>query len=100
MGANNIKKAIGSATMKKRIGLSATPKRIYDPEGTEFIDKFFNDNEPYTYSFSMKEAMEKDFLTNYKYYPVIVELNEDELAEYIEISKKLLKFLVLQKWAY
>tara|TARA_R110001606_G_scaffold184480_1_gene331333 strand:+ start:645 stop:2846 length:2202 start_codon:yes stop_codon:yes gene_type:complete len=97
MGANNIKKAIGATRIKKRIGLSATPKRIYDPEGTEFIDKFFNDKEPYTYSFSMKEAMANDFLTNYKYYPVIVELNKDELEEYIEISKKLLKFFDFEK---
>ncbi len=97
MGAKNIKAAMNNSLIKKRIGLSATPKRIYDPEGTEFIDTFFNDKEPYTYSFSMKEAMDNDFLCNYKYYPVIVELNEDELEEYIEISKKLLKFFDFEK---
>jgi superfamily II DNA or RNA helicase len=97
MGAKNIKISMNNSLIKKRIGLSATPKRIYDPEGTEFIDAFFKDKEPYTYSFSMKEAMDKDFLCNYKYYPVIVELNEDELEEYIEISKKLLKFFDFDK---
>lgn len=97
MGAKNIKSVMNNSLIKKRIGLSATPKRIYDPEGTEFIDKFFNDKEPYTYSFSMKEAMDNDFLCNYKYYPIIVELNEDELEEYIEISKKLLKFFDFAK---
>lgn len=97
MGANSIKGAMNKSLIKKRIGLSATPKRIYDPEGTEFIDKFFNDKEPYTYSFSMKEAMDNDFLCNYKYFPVVVELNEDELQEYVEISKKLLKFFDFEK---
>ncbi|MEC5164835.1 superfamily II DNA or RNA helicase [Flavobacterium sp. PL11] len=97
MGAKNIKAAMNNSLIKKRIGLSATPKRIYDPEGTAFIDKFFNDKEPYTYSFSMKEAMDNDFLCSYKYHPVIVELNEDELEEYIEISKKLLKFFDFEK---
>lgn len=97
MGAKNIKAAMNNSSIKKRIGLSATPKRIYDPEGTEFIDTFFKDKEPYTYCFSMKEAMDNDFLCNYKYYPVIVELNEDELEEYIEISKKLLKFFDFDK---
>ena len=97
MGAKNIKAAMNKSLIKKRIGLSATPKRIYDPEGTAFIDKFFDDSEPYTYSFSMKEAMDNDFLCNYKYHPVIVELNEDELEEYIEISKKLLKFFDFEK---
>lgn len=100
MGAKNIKAAMNNSSIKKRIGLSATPKRIYDPEGTEFIDTFFKDKEPYTYSFSMKEAMDNDYLCNYKYYPVIVELNEDELKEYIEISKKLLKFFDFEKGVF
>jgi superfamily II DNA or RNA helicase len=97
MGAKNIKVSVKNSKIQKRIGLSATPKRIYDIEGTEFIDKFFNDNEPYTYSFSMKQAMEMDFLTNYKYYPVLVELNEEELEKYIEISKKLLRYFDFDK---
>jgi superfamily II DNA or RNA helicase len=100
MGAKNIKAAMSNSLIKKRIGLSATPKRIYDPEGTEFIDKFFNDKEPYTYSFSMKEAMDNGFLCNYKYYPVIVELNEDELEKYIEISKQLLRYFDFEKGVF
>lgn len=97
MGANDIKKSLASSQIKKKIGLSATPKRVYDPEGTEFIDQFFNDKEPYTYSFSMREAMSEGFLTDYKYYPVLVELNEDELEEYIEISKILLRYFDFDK---
>lgn len=97
MGAKNIKASVKNTQIQKRIGLSATPKRVYDIEGTEFIDKFFNDKEPYTYNFSMKEAMEMDFLTNYKYYPVLVELNEEELENYIEISKRLLRYFDFDK---
>lgn len=97
MGAKNIKASVKNSQIQKRIGLSATPKRVYDIEGTEFIDKFFNDKEPYTYNFSMKQAMEMDFLTNYKYYPVIVELNEEELENYIEISKRLLRYFDFDK---
>lgn len=97
MGANNIKKTISNSKIKRRIGLSATPKRVYDIEGTDFIDKFFNDQEPYTFSFSMKEAMDRGYLTNYKYYPILVELNETELEKYIEISKKLLRYFDFEK---
>ncbi|WP_298148548.1 DEAD/DEAH box helicase family protein [Flavobacterium sp.] len=97
MGAKNIKAAVKNSQIQRRIGLSATPKRVYDVEGTEFIDKFFNDKEPYTYNFSMKQAMEMDFLTNYKYYPVLVELNEEELDNYIEISKRLLRYFDFDK---
>ncbi|MNJ90669.1 Type III restriction enzyme, res subunit [compost metagenome] len=97
MGANSIKRSLVNSKIKRRIGLSATPKRVYDVEGTAFIDDFFNDKEPYTFSFSMKEAMEKEYLTNYKYYPVLVELNDLELEKYIDISKKLLRYFDFKK---
>lgn len=92
MGANNIKNRLSGLKVQKKIGLSATPKRIYDPEGTIAIDEFFKDAPPYTYSFGMEKALEFGFLTGYKYYPQIVELTEEEFEEYSEISKKLLKF--------
>ncbi|GAA4273614.1 DEAD/DEAH box helicase family protein [Aquimarina gracilis] len=92
MGANNIKSKLTNLDIKKKIGLSATFKRIYDPEGTLAIDGFFNDSPPYTYNFSMEKALELGFLTGYKYYPIIVELTEQELEEYTIISKRLLKY--------
>jgi superfamily II DNA or RNA helicase len=48
----------------------------------------------------MKEAMDNGFLCNYKYYPVIVELNEDELEKYIEISKQLLRYFDFEKGVF
>ena len=92
MGANNIKSKLSGLEVTKKIGLSATPKRIYDPEGTLAINKFFKDEPPYSYSFGMEKALEYDFLTGYNYFPKIVELTEEEFDEYTEISKKLLKF--------
>ena len=92
MGANNIKSKLINISVKKKIGLSATPKRIYDPEGTLAIDAFFKDSPPYTYSFGMEKALEFGFLAEYKYYPHIVELTDEEFEEYVDISKKLLKF--------
>jgi len=92
IGALKVKNAFKTLKLNKRIALSATPKRAYDPEGTIEIEKFFNDRPPYCYTFSMKEAIEKEFLANYFYYPRLVELTEDELVNYINISKKLLKY--------
>jgi len=97
MGANNIKSKLHKVKVCKKIGLSATPKRIYDPEGTVAIDDFFNDSPPYTYSFGMEKALEYGFLTGYKYFPMIVELTEEEFEEYTEISKNLLKFFDFKK---
>ena len=97
MGANNIKSVLEDIKTQKKIGLSATPKRVYDIEGTDALNKFFNDTPPYTYSFDMERALNEGFLTEYKYFPIIVELNEEELEEYISISKKLLKFFDFEK---
>jgi superfamily II DNA or RNA helicase len=100
MGANNIKSKLSNIEVSRKIGLSATPKRIYDPEGTLAIDEFFNDKPPYTYSFGMEKALEYGFLTGYKYYPLIVELTEEEIKEYSLISKQLLKFFDFKKGVF
>lgn len=92
MGANNIKSRLKQLSVSKKIGLSATPKRVYDPEGTIAIDHFFDDTPPYTYSFGMEKALDYGYLTGYKYYPKIVELTEEEFQEYSAISKQLLKY--------
>lgn len=97
MGASSIKNVVRETLIEKRIGLSATPKRIYDPEGSDFIENFFNDKEPYTCSFTMKQALDDGYLTQYRYYPYIVELTSEELESYTEISKKLLRYFDFEK---
>jgi len=92
MGASQIKAVMSKLTIPKRIGLSATPKRKYDPEGTDAICDFFDDKSPFCYSFGMKRAMKEGRLTDYYYYPRIVHLDEDEKEEYVELSNMLLKF--------
>lgn len=70
MGARSIKSVVKETLIEKRIGLSATPKRIYDPEGSDFIESFFNDKEPYTYSFTMKQALDCKSSTKSRHYIV------------------------------
>jgi superfamily II DNA or RNA helicase len=76
--------------LNRRIALSATPTRQFDPEGNSVIEKVFNSPAPYTYSYSMRKAIETGVLCRYKYYPSIVYLDDEEFLEYKEISKKLL----------
>lgn len=92
LGASNIKDVLKTIDPLKRIGLSATPKRIYDPEGTDFLNNFFRDQEPYCYSFTMERALKEGRLTNYYYYPKVVVLDADEQEDYYKISKELLKY--------
>lgn len=74
-----------------RIALSATPRRRFDDDGNQFIEDFFNDSDPYTYSFSMEKAIREGVLCQYDYFPHTVELSQEEMERYTEISAKLSK---------
>lgn len=93
---------IGSPTTLKnipekiacRIGLSATPERIYDDAGSKKLYDFFNSQPPnYTYRYTMKQAIDDKILCKYDYYPVFVELTTLELEEYKKITNMLRKFI-------
>ena len=77
---------------KYRIGLSATPKRHFDEEGTNSILCFFNATLKPTFKLDMEEAIATKFLCEYYYYPKIVSLTSEELEKYKEISRKLLRY--------
>ncbi|HVI45897.1 MAG TPA: DEAD/DEAH box helicase family protein [Chitinophaga sp.] len=77
--------------LPRRIGLSATPKRIYDLEGTVKMEEFFSDKEPYTFSFSMDKAIRDKILCQYYYYPHIIRMTDEEMTDYSEISNQLAK---------
>ena len=77
-----------------RIGLSATPERIYDDLGTEKLYEFFDSKPPkYTYRYTMKQAIEEGILCNYDYYPIFIELTSSEMEEYERISDQLRKYI-------
>lgn len=67
-----------------RIGLSATPERYYDEEGTNYLLDYFNGS---IFEYTLEDAI-PEYLTPYKYHPVIVEMDEDELEEYRAMTQK------------
>ncbi len=89
IGGKNVLSCFKTMDIPRRIALSATPERIYDQEGTEAIGKFFNDQRPYTYSFTMSEAIKQGRLCKYFYFPKVAYLNEEEMNRYSYLSKKL-----------
>lgn len=68
-----------------RLGLSATPERFYDEEGTEFLFRYFDKT---VFEFTLSDAI-PEYLTPYEYYPRIVEMDGEELGRYRKISHKL-----------
>lgn len=80
--------------IKNRIGLSATPDRVYDEVGSKMLYNFFNSHPPkYTFRFTMKEAIEGGILCKYDYFPIFIDLTPTEMREYEEITKELRKFI-------
>lgn len=92
VGSAGVRRVFDTLTIKKRIALSATPNRVYDPEGTAAIESYFHDCPPYCYSFSMERAIKEGRLMKYLYFPRVAYLNSDEMSKYIKITKMLLTF--------
>ncbi len=90
VGSPSVRKAFDVLPIIKRIALSATPKRVYDEEGTVAIEEYFHDQEPYCYSFSMEMAIKEKRLTHYLYYPRVAYLDETEMKRYISYTRQLL----------
>jgi superfamily II DNA or RNA helicase len=72
----------------RRLGLSATPVRQYDPDGTDQLFSFFG---PQVFEFSLEEAIAAGCLTPYRYYLHQVSLTEEEMDKYQELSEELRK---------
>lgn len=91
MGAWRVAQRLNDIPYVRRIGLSATPQRQYDDLGNAKIREFFGSIDNYTFEYSMRDAIQNGALCKYFYYPHLVELTPDELAEYVELSKKIAK---------
>lgn len=72
-----------------RFGLSATPDRYGDAEGTQAMIEYFGDilYPPYT----LENAIKDKVLTPYFYHPENISLTPDEQEEWDEISKEISK---------
>jgi superfamily II DNA or RNA helicase len=83
-----------------RLGLSATPRRYFDEEGTDFLIEYFNGT---VYELSIKKALGildengNAILCPYEYYPQFVELSDDELAKYRELTAKIGKLKAIKE---
>lgn len=93
--------AVGAPQMKNalldeydyRIGLSATPERMFDEAGTTRIRNYFGNR---SYEFTIHDALStinprtnRPFLNRYEYHPIFVPLTQDEERRYREVSKQI-----------
>lgn len=87
-GADGVSKTL-KVDYPYRLALSATLDRYGDEEGTAKLYEFFGKK---CIEYGLERAIKEGKLTPYKYYPVLVSLNDDEYDEYIKLSKQIAKF--------
>ena len=68
-----------------RLGLSATPRRWYDDEGTAVIFSYFGKT---CFDYSLDDAIGK-YLTPYRYYPQLVSLSDEEAEQYEDLTARI-----------
>ncbi len=71
-----------------RLGLSATPIRPYDEEGTDFVLNYFGG---IVYELDLEQAIKLDILCQYEYYVYVVTLTDAENEEYQKLTKQIIK---------
>lgn len=92
-GAPNLSKLL-SNKYKYRLALSATLERHNDEMGTNVLYSFFGDK---CIDYPLEKAIKEKKLTPYKYYPILVTLNDEELQQYSDLTYEIGKCLIKDK---
>lgn len=79
---------------KYRLALSATLKRHFDDIGTTRLCNFFGEK---CIEYTLDKAIDEGKLTPYKYYPIVVTLDENELQAFQEITQKMLRCIITDR---
>lgn len=69
-----------------RLGLSATPIRLWKQEESREVLGLFGGN---SYVYSLEKAIDNGFLVPYYYHPIIIHLDAEEYEEYTVLSKEI-----------
>lgn len=85
LGAPALRRAL-PRRIKFRLGLSATPERHHDTEGTAALARYFGES---VFELGLGEAIEMGALTRYRYRPVVIEFDSEELDEYLTLSERI-----------
>ena len=79
-------KALANPVYKYKLGLSATPTRLWQPTESSIAKLHFGDN---SYQYSLADAIKNEFLVPYNYHPIPTHLTTEEYDEYLDLSKEI-----------
>jgi superfamily II DNA or RNA helicase len=69
-----------------RLGLSATPLRHYDQEGSDALLSYFDD---IVFDYPLSRAVREGYLCQYEYHPIYADLTINEMDKYNELTRKI-----------
>lgn len=87
LGSPEFRKAL-AIDSGPRLGLSATPERFRDMEGTKAIREYFG---AVVHTFDLEDAIASGRLTEYFYHPVMIDLTDDEVERWNKITLQISK---------
>lgn len=87
-GASHISKHLED-NYAYRLALSATIERFNDEAGTQKLYQFFGGK---CITYDLERAICEGKLSHYRYYPIVVSLDEDEFDEYVVLSERIMSY--------
>jgi hypothetical protein len=86
-GADHIQKL--PEVFRLRLGLSATPYDQFDGHiDDRHLERYFG---PIVYEFSLGKAIQEGFLTKYRFHIIVCQLDDEETAQYEELTHKIVR---------
>ncbi|WP_073947936.1 DEAD/DEAH box helicase family protein [Streptomyces kebangsaanensis] len=92
LGAKRLREKL-PASAAYRLGLSATPERWFDDQGTAALTDYFGD---VVFEMGIGDAIRAGALCRYTYTPVLVELDDEEAYLYAEVTEKIAKIIAAE----
>lgn len=100
LGATQMRKGL-LEEYEYRVGLSATPTRWFDEEGSDFLENYFGNEK---FEFSISDALRvinpvtgKPFLVNYYYNIEFIQLEDEEVLQYKKLSNDIRKLKLCKR---
>ena len=103
---SKIRRNILSLDYKAKLGLSATPERLFDEEGSRLLSRIFGENPVYTLGLGDSVRLSSDnekkvpilghFLSPYEYYFYTIDLTKTEQKEWDELTQKIKRLVAIR----
>jgi superfamily II DNA or RNA helicase len=94
LGSSSFRRILQELPARARLGLSATPERAGDPEGTQVIFDYFD---RIVHRYTLKDALDDGVLAKYIYVPTFVTLSSGEQEDFNEFTRRIKRLSAIAK---